>query len=176
MVIVFESGILQQMERMVTVLQKFTFSGRITDSNGVAVTLDSTPTITTVAKSQNGGNIESINSVKYFSPLLYSSQNRAVTARDYEAIIKKIYPNTESVSVIGGEELNPPEFGTVAISIKPKNGDLVSDFSKNQILSKLKQYSISGINQKNRRFKNYYMLNLTQMFITMILVFQHQIH
>ena len=128
--------------------QRFTFSGRITDSNGVIVALESTPTITTVAKSQNGGNIESIDSVKYFSPLLYSSQNRAVTARDYEAIIKKIYPNTESVSVIGGEELDPPEFGTVAISIKPKNGDLVSDFSKNQILSKLKQYSISGINQK----------------------------
>ena len=128
--------------------QRFTFSGRITDSNGVIVTLESTPTITTVAKSQNGGNIESIDSVKYFSPLLYSSQNRAVTARDYEAIIKKNYPNTESVSVIGGEELDPPEFGTVAISIKPKNGDLVSDFTKNQILSKLKQYSISGINQK----------------------------
>ena len=128
--------------------QRFTFSGRITDSNGVIVSLESTPTITTVAKSQNGGNIESIDSVKYFSPLLYSSQNRAVTARDYEAIIKKIYPNTESVSVIGGEELDPPEFGTVAISIKPQNGDLVSDFTKNQILSKLKQYSISGINQK----------------------------
>ena len=50
--------------------------------------------------------------------------------------------------MIGGEELDPPEFGTVAISIKPKNGNLVSDFSKNQILSGLKQYSISGINQK----------------------------
>ena len=130
--------------------QRFTFSGRITDTNKVAVTLKSTPEIPSesVVKSQNGGNIESIDSIKYFSPLLYSSQNRAVTARDYEAIIKKIYPNTESVSVIGGEELDPPEFGTVAISIKPKNGDLVSDFSKNQILSKLQQYSISGINQK----------------------------
>ena len=130
--------------------QRFTFSGRITDTNKNAVNLESTPIIPSesVVKSQNGGNIESIDSIKYFSPLLYSSQNRAVTARDYEAIIKKIYPNTESVSVIGGEELDPPEFGTVAISIKPKNGDLVSDFSKNQILSKLKQYSISGINQK----------------------------
>ena len=130
--------------------QKFTFSGRITDSSGNAVNLQSTPEIPSesVVKSQNGGNIEPIDSIKYFSPLLYSSQNRAVTARDYEAIIKKIYPNTESVTVIGGEELDPPEFGTVAISIKPKNGDLVSDFSKNQILSKLKQYSISGINQK----------------------------
>ena len=103
---------------------------------------------TLISKSQNGGNIESIDSVKYYSPLMYSSQNRAVTARDYEAIIKRVYPNTESVSVIGGEELDPPEFGTVAISIKPKNGDLVSDFSKNQILSQLKQYSIAGINQK----------------------------
>jgi len=127
--------------------QRFTFSGRLTKSDGNPLT-GSITAVTTNVKSQNGGNIESIDSVKYFSPLTYSSQNRAVTARDYEAIIKKVYPNTESVSVIGGEELDPPEFGTVAISIKPKNGDLVSDFSKNQILSKLKQYTISGINQK----------------------------
>ena len=130
--------------------QRFSFSGRLTKSNGSSVNLQSPVIIpdSSVIKSQNGGSIESIDSVKYFSPLTYSSQNRAVTARDYEAIIKKVYPNTESVSVIGGEELDPPEFGTVAISIKPKNGDLVSDFSKNQILSKLKQYTISGINQK----------------------------
>ena len=100
------------------------FSGKLT-SGGVAVNFDN-PTIKTTLP----------------------SQNRAVTSRDYEAIIKKIYPNTESVSVIGGEELDPPEFGTVVISIKPKNGNIVSDFSKQQILSNLKQYTISGINQK----------------------------
>ena len=71
-----------------------------------------------------------------------------MTSRDYEAIIKKIYPDTESVAVIGGEELDPPEFGSVSISIKPKNGTFVSDFNKQQIINKLKQYSISGINQK----------------------------
>ena len=127
--------------------QRFSFSG-ILKSGSTFVNLVETPKILTVSKAQNGGNIESVDSIKYYSPLMYSSQNRAVTARDYEAIIKRVYPNTESVSVIGGEELDPPEFGTVAISIKPKNGDLVSDFSKNQILSQLKQYSISGINQK----------------------------
>jgi hypothetical protein len=79
---------------------------------------------------------------------LYSSQYRAVTSRDYEAIIKRIYPDTESVSVVGGEEMDPPQFGTVQISIKPKNGSFVSDFNKSQILSKLKQFSVSGINQK----------------------------
>jgi hypothetical protein len=71
-----------------------------------------------------------------------------VTARDYEAIIQQIYPNTESVSVVGGEELDPPQFGKVLISIKPKNGDYLSDFDKENILSKLKQYSLSGINQE----------------------------
>jgi hypothetical protein len=48
---------------------------------------------------------------------------------------------------VGGEELDPPQFGNVIISIKPKNGTYVSEFNKSQILSKLKQYSISGINQ-----------------------------
>ena len=128
----------------------FSFSGRLTSTDlppDTGVNFE-TPDINTIVKAQNGGDIESIDSIKYFSPITYSSQNRAVTSRDYEAVIKKIYPNTESVSVIGGEELDPPEFGTVVISIKPKNGDLLSDFSKNQILSKLKQYTISGINQK----------------------------
>ena len=81
-------------------------------------------------------------------PAIYSAQNRAVTSRDYESIIKTIYSDTESVSVIGGEELDPPQFGVVEISIKPKNGFFVSDFNKSLILSDLKQYSISGINQK----------------------------
>ena len=104
--------------------------------------------VITNQSSQNGSEIESIDSVKYFAPRIYSSQYRAVTSRDYEAIIKKIYPDTQSVAVIGGEELDPPEFGTVSISIKPKNGTFVSDFNKEQIKNKLKQYSISGINQK----------------------------
>ena len=127
--------------------QVFTFSGKVTKSSDVPANIVNS-TVSTVLKSQNGADIEPLDSIKYFSPLTYSSQNRAVTSRDYEAIIKRIYPNTESVSVIGGEELDPPEFGTVAISIKPKNGNLVSDFSKNQIISKLKQYTIAGINQK----------------------------
>ena len=125
----------------------FAFSGRIKKANDQIID-PGTVIITTNQKSQNGAEIESINSIKYFAPRIYSAQYRAVTSRDYEAIIKKIYPDTESVSVIGGEELNPPEFGTVSIAIKPKNGTFVSDFNKQQIKNKLKQYSISGINQK----------------------------
>jgi hypothetical protein len=125
----------------------FSFSGSIRNASNATIDIGSVSVITNQS-SQNGSKIESIDSVKYFAPRIYSSQYRAVTSRDYEAIIKKIYPNTESVTVIGGEELDPPEFGSVSISIKPKNGTFVSDFNKQQIINKLKQYSISGINQK----------------------------
>ena len=126
---------------------RFSFSGNIVDSDDNTISPEPF-TVTTNQSSANGGEIESIDSVKYFAPRIYSAQNRAVTGRDYESIIKTIYPDTESVSVVGGEELDPPEFGTVQISIKPKNGFLVSEFNKSRILSQLKQYSISGINQK----------------------------
>ena len=125
----------------------FSFAGSIIDQQSNPKN-PGNPTITTVLKAQSGSNAETLDSIKYYAPRIYSAQYRAVTARDYEAIIKQIYPETESVSVIGGEELDPPEFGSVTISIKPKNGSFVSDFSKNQILSKLKQYGVSGINQK----------------------------
>jgi len=126
----------------------FDFQGNFVDSSNVRVIPSGTVTVNTIQKASNGGEIESLSSIKYFAPRLYSAQYRAVTSRDYEAIIQSIYPNTESVSVVGGEELTPPKFGTVQISIKPKNGTFVSDFDKQNILSKLKQYSIAGINQK----------------------------
>jgi len=126
----------------------FTYAGSVVSSTNQISLPSTTPTITTVSAAANGGSIESIDSIKYFAPRLYSSQYRAVTARDYESIIQQIYANTESVSVVGGEELDPPEFGTVFITIKPKNGEFVSDFDKQSILSNLKGYTLSGINQK----------------------------
>ena len=126
----------------------FSYVGRVLDSDNNPVVPTNNISITTNQVAANGGDIESIDSIKYFAPRIYASQYRAVTARDYEAIIQSIYPNTESVAVVGGEELDPPEFGQVLISIKPKNGDFVSDFDKQNIQSKLKNYSLSGINQK----------------------------
>lgn len=130
-------------------VETFTFAGSLRDADGVNVIPKNTIAVTTNQRSQNGSEIETIDSIRYFAPRLYASQYRAVTASDYETIIKsKIYGNAESISVIGGEELSPPQFGTVLISIKPKNGTFVSDFDKDNILSKLKQYSVSGINAK----------------------------
>ena len=127
---------------------EFDLSGNLRSSLDNPVIPTSTVTVTASRNAQGGAEVESLESVKYYAPRLYSSQYRAVTARDYEAIISTIYPDTESVSVVGGEELDPPEFGNVIISIKPKNGSFVSEFNKQLILSKLKQYSLAGINQR----------------------------
>ena len=124
----------------------FSFAGTFKNENNAVETLNNTITITTVQNSQNGSDIESVDSIKNFAPRLYSSQYRAVTATDYETIIKsKIYEDTESVSVVGGEELTPPQYGKVFISIKPKNGTYVSDFNKQLIKNNLKKYTVSGI-------------------------------
>ena len=122
-------------------------SRKFTQSKCYKLVPDGSVAVTTVQGAINGGEVEITSSIKYFAPRLYSAQYRAVTSRDYQTIISDVYPNTESVAVVGGEELSPPKFGTVQISIKPKNGTYVSDFDKQKILLKLKQYSIAGINQ-----------------------------
>jgi len=124
----------------------FSFQGSFTKSDNTLFTPSDNITITTVSNASNGAEVEDVSSIKYFAPRLYSAQYRAVTPRDYEAIIENIFPKTESVAVVGGEELDPPKFGQVQISIKPKNGTYVSDFDKTQIKNKLKNYAIAGIN------------------------------
>lgn len=124
----------------------FSFAGKLT--SGILGTVTPSVTVNTVHNATGGSSIESVESIRNYAPRVYSSQYRAVTARDYETIVRRIYPNAESVSVIGGEEMTPPQFGNVFMSIKPKEGFYLSDFDKSQILSKIKQYSLTGINQK----------------------------
>ena len=126
----------------------FSFQGTFTKSDGTIFTPSDSVVVTTVSNASNGAEVEDVSSIKYFAPRLYSAQYRAVTPRDYEAIIGTIFPQTESVAVVGGEELDPPQFGKVQISIKPKNGTFVSDFDKSQIKNKLKNYAIAGINSE----------------------------
>ena len=126
----------------------FSFQGTLTKSDGAIFIPSDSVTVNTVSNASNGSEVEDVSSIKYFAPRLYSAQYRAVTPRDYEAIIGTIFPQTESVAVVGGEELDPPQFGKVQISIKPKNGTFVSDFDKSQIKNKLKNYAIAGINSE----------------------------
>jgi len=128
----------------------FTFSGKLTYLQGGTETniTSNISNITTLEGSANGDEIESIDTIKYLAPRVYASQYRAVTANDYTSLIPFLYPNIESVSAYGGEELDPPQYGKVFITIKPKNGDSLSDVAKNTIESKLKEYTIAGIKQE----------------------------
>jgi hypothetical protein len=125
-------------------ISSFNFNGRIVDNNNRVVTTGIS-LITTNSSSQNGREIESVESIRKYAPRKYSSQNRAVTATDYETIIPTIYPEAESISVFGGEDLNPPKYGRVFISIKPINGPFVSNQIKDNIKSSLRRYSVAGI-------------------------------
>ena len=122
----------------------FTFSGLLRDNDGLPITTQISAPIT-VDKSADGDEIESLDSIKFIAPRIYASQFRAVTSNDYKALIPTIYSNVDSVSTYGGEELDPPEYGKVFISIKPKNGTFLSQVTKRDILRSLKQYSIAGI-------------------------------
>ena len=128
----------------------FSFNGKLTYSIGG---IDQSVTegisfLTTTQSSENGASIESVDSIKYLAPRVYASQQRAVTANDYISLIPNLFSNIDSVSAYGGEEITPPQYGKVYITIKPKNGEYLSDVSKSAIKSKLKQYTVAGIKQE----------------------------
>ena len=126
----------------------FAFSGKLSyNRNGLDYSVTSGISLLTTGLSSSGGeNIESVESVKKFAPRIYASQNRALTASDYETLIpSRIYPETESISAFGGEELVPPQYGKVFISIKPRTGDFLPNLIKENIKTKLKKYAVAGI-------------------------------
>jgi len=128
----------------------FNFAGRLTYLFGGA-DVDITSGIsllTTTQSSENGDSIESVDNIKYLAPRVYASQYRAVTPNDYKSLIPFLYPNIDSVSAYGGEELDPPEFGKVYITVKPKNGEVLSDVVKDSIKNDLKKYTVAGIKQE----------------------------
>ena len=124
---------------------EFSFVGNITNQDGAAIDASLVSLVTTDEKSRDGDEIESISSIKYYAPRIYSSQYRAVTASDYEAVLGYIYPNVESVTAFGGEEMSPPRFGKVFMSVKPRNGDFLSDETKRELIQRLKSYAVAGI-------------------------------
>lgn len=125
-------------------ITNFQFIGNLTDNNGAGIS-SGVSIIETIVQSTGGKSIESVESIKKYAPQIYASQNRAVTAADYEALIPQIYPEAESVSAFGGEDLNPPQFGKVFISVKPYNGVFLSSGIKQNLQQRIKSYSVAGI-------------------------------
>jgi len=129
-------------------VNNFTYSGKLSYvRNSVEIVVTSGISfISNRLPSSGGENIEGVDSIRKYAPQIYATQNRALSANDYEILIpNKIYPETESISVFGGEELVPPQYGKVFISIKPRNGDFVPNLIKQNIKRDLKKYAVAGI-------------------------------
>lgn len=125
-------------------IESFSFIGRLVDNNNRAIA-SGISLVSTNSPSQGGKEIESVDSIRKYAPRLYSSQKRAVTSVDYENIVTMLYPEAESVSVFGGEELDPPKYGKVFITIKPYEGEVLPETIKDNLKNLLRKYSVAGI-------------------------------
>ena len=144
--------------------QDLKFSGKLTTSRDAVAVNSGISLITVNTPSFSGDDIESIESIKKYAPQIYSSQRRAVTSTDYENLIPTIYREAESVSVFGGEELSPPQFGTVFASIKPVNGAYLSNLVKDNIKREIKKYSVGGVELKITDLKYLYVEVLSNVY------------
>ena len=111
-------------------------------------------TLTTILRATGGAEPESLKSIKLNAPLNYAAQGRAVTTSDYETFVRQLFPNTQAVSVFGGEEgsfdpstgvSSTPEYGKVFISVKSTTGANLTSTQKTQLVNDLKPYTIASI-------------------------------
>ena len=93
--------------------------------------------VTSTSASYGGSEKENIENIRFRAPLFYTAQNRAVTKIDYETLLKKDYPNIDSIAVWGGEENDPPIYGKVFMSFRPKENFLLSNLEKERIKESL---------------------------------------
>ena len=128
-------------------VRTFVFSGVLENPQGVSPSAFTT-SITSTTASAGGEEIESTAKIKYTAPKAYGTQDRAVTAQDYEAIVRQVYPATSDIIIFGGEDQDPPEYGRVFIALKPKDASYLTSLTKNQIIEELKKYVVASVEPK----------------------------
>ena len=111
-------------------------------------------TVTTVSNATGGALPETINSIKLNAPLDYAAQGRAVTVDDYKTYTKKLFPNTQAVSVWGGEDgsfdtstgvSSNPEYGKVFISIKSTTGENLTSEQKSNLVTAFAPFKVASV-------------------------------
>jgi len=128
-------------------VRTFVFSGVLENPNGVTPS-NITTSITSTVASAGGEEIESTQKIKYTAPKAYGTQERAVTAQDYEAIVRQVYPATSDIIIFGGEDQEPPEYGKVFIALKPTDASYLTSLTKNRIIQELKKYVVASVEPK----------------------------
>jgi len=107
---------------------------------------NATVSATTVVAAAGGAERESMESIRYFAPKALQVQERAVTTKDYEVLLQQAFPEISAVSAYGGEQLDPPQFGRVAISVfLNDNTEIISSTLSNSYIAYLKERAPLGI-------------------------------
>jgi len=101
--------------------------------------------ITTTSIAANGTEAQTKESIRFNAPLQYTAQDRAVTSKDYETIVKSVYANAQSVSAWGGEDDETPQYGVVKIAIKPISGSTLTQSTKETIKNQLKKFNVVSV-------------------------------
>ena len=127
-------------------VRTFVFSGVLENLNGVTPNVN--VSITSTVASSGGEEIESTSKIKFTAPKSYGTQDRAVTAQDYEAIVRRVYPATSDIIIFGGEDQDPPEYGRVFIALKPKDASYLTSLTKNQIITELEKFTVASVEPK----------------------------
>jgi len=125
-------------------VRTFVFSGVLENPSGVSPSAFTT-SITSTTASAGGEEIESTQKIKYTAPKAYGTQDRAVTAQDYEAIVRQVYPATSDIIIFGGEDQDPPQYGKVFIALKPKDASYLTSLTKSDIVDELKKYVVASV-------------------------------
>ena len=128
-------------------VKTFVFSGVLENPNGVSPSSFTTEITSSVA-SAGGEEQETTQKIKYTAPKAYGTQERAVTAQDYEAIVRKVYPATSDIIIFGGEDQEPPEYGKVFIALKPTDQSYLTSLTKQKIIADLKKYVVASVEPK----------------------------
>jgi hypothetical protein len=125
--------------------RSFTFSGVLEDLSGNSNYPVNITNIITTSIASGGEEIEPVSKIKFNAPKYFATQDRAVTAADYAAIVRNIYPAVADIIIYGGEDASPPEYGKVKIAIKPTNAVKLSSFTKNDLVRQLKPYMVASV-------------------------------
>lgn len=128
--------------------------------NGQTTTVAGTFTLTTASAAVQGFDGETVDEIRYNASNHFMTQNRAVTALDYESIIRENFFNIKHIRVWGGEEAAQRQYGVVFVSIVPNNGDFITEAEKQNITDIISKKSLMGIKLK---FADHEYLNIEVM-------------
>ena len=145
-----ESGAVMEVSYLVTNgplsngVKTFVFSGILENPQGATPNAFTT-IINNVVPAAGGELAETTAKIKFNAPKSYGAQDRAVTVDDYGAIVRNVYPATSDIIVFGGEDQEPPMYGKVFISLKPKDAAYLTSVTKKQIIADLKKYVVASV-------------------------------